>query len=80
MAVLTAEELQDIRQRMASKYPEINWRKKTINDASQAVEDQYVNVCRQHLIDAIEATVPGKFDDNQKRRIIRLWMKVRMEV
>jgi hypothetical protein len=79
MATLTADELQDIRQRMASKYAEQNWRKKHINDAAQAVEDQYTSVCRQHLMDAIEAAVPGKFDDNQKRRIVRLWMKVRME-
>lgn len=80
MAILTADELQDIRQRMAAKYPEINWRKKAINDASQAVEDAYVNTARQILIDAIEAASPGKFDDNQKRSIVRLWMKIRMEV
>jgi hypothetical protein len=79
MAVLTADELKEIRWRMAEKYDEVTWKKKQINDAAQAVEDEYVNVCRQMLVDAIEAAVPGKFDDAQKRRIVRLWMRVRME-
>lgn len=80
MAVLTDDEKKQIRQNLAD-YAEksatpITWTKPQVNQAAQVVEDDYNDLHKQELIDAIESALPGVFPIEIKRRIVRYWKKL----
>jgi hypothetical protein len=73
MAVLTTQELQELRQRMAQGFVPVTWTKGSINAALQAVIDRLELPSTQNAISGdIEAVAPGVFNGTQKRKIFVL--------
>jgi hypothetical protein len=68
MAILTPEELTELRQDLARGEPEINWNKAQANAGFQAVEDwEVANASKREA--AIETAIPGKFPSRLKKLI-----------
>lgn len=74
MAILTTEELADIRQNVAAKFNEINWDKPIINAALQAIEDWFEanKAAGSAAIDT--ATSPFIFTSPQKKLLFAYWL------
>ena len=75
MAILTAAQLTELRQRVqSSAAPNPAANKTQINLAIQAIEDYYETTARPGFGAAIETAVPGRFTPAQKKQIGKFWM------
>jgi len=77
--ILTANELSELRQRVAQKAGEkgvsVHWLKAQVNAALQAIEDRWVAAATQNALAAdIEAAAPGVFTASEKRYLLRYWL------
>jgi hypothetical protein len=74
MAVLTAQQLVEIRKKVAAKHLEVPWTKPTINAALQGIEDWFEGN-KGNLSTAINtASSPFVFTAAQKKFLIAYWL------
>lgn len=74
MAVLTANELVEIRKQVASSLSEVAYNKATINASLQAVEDWF-EANRASIASAIDtAASPFAFTASQKKKLVAYWL------
>ena len=74
MAILTADQLTELRQRFAATLATLGVTKAEVNAALQAVEDYFENTARAGFGAAIETAVPAKFTAAQKKRLVAYWL------
>ncbi len=74
MAVLSAEELAELRRRVRTSVGNVTWTKPQINAAVQATENWF-EANRSSLVSAIDtATSPHSFTGAQKKALVAYWM------
>lgn len=74
MAVLTPEELADLRRRVRRSVGDVSWTKPQINAALQAIEDWF-ELNRTLIVAAIDtASNPFTFTGPQKKALVAYWM------
>lgn len=76
MAILTAQQLAEIRQAFVNEFGVANQTKPVFNAAIQAIEDVFVSATLQNAIgNAINtATSPVVLTAEQKRLLVRWWL------
>jgi len=73
MAILTTDQLVQLRQMAAAEAATVTWTKPQVNAALQAIEDWW-EANRASLGTAIEAAAPGKFTVAQKKALGKYWL------
>lgn len=73
MAIMTPDELADLRRNCARERATVDYTKPQINAALQAIEDWW-EANRAALGAAIEAAAPGVFSPAEKRRLAKHWL------
>ena len=73
MAILTGDELAELRRAMAANGT-VTWTKPQINAALQAIEDWF-EANRVALGAAIEAAAPGLYNATRKKRLVAYWLR-----
>ena len=71
---LSNTQLAELRRQMASASEIVPWKKAVINAALEAIEDWF-EVNRVVLAQAIEAAAPGMFTIPQKKRLVAFWLE-----
>ena len=74
MAILTAQQLTELRQSYQTYNLQPTCVKTNINAAQQAVEDYFENSVKVPMAAAIEAAVPGVFSTAQKKALVKMWL------
>jgi hypothetical protein len=75
MAILTGDQLAELRRGIAGEAVSVNWSKSTANAATQAIEDWY-EAQRASLGAQIDsATSPFVFTNSQKKSLGKFWLK-----
>ncbi|MGI9489096.1 MAG: hypothetical protein ACR2RF_25065 [Geminicoccaceae bacterium] len=80
MAVLTAEELTELRQGAANDSITLAWTKTNINAALQAIEDWWETTAKLDAATEIETAAPGVFSNPEKKLIGKWWMKKKFDL
>lgn len=79
MAVLSSDQLTELRQKVASEVATVSWDKSQINAATQAIEDWFESN-RASLGAAINAaTNPFVFTNPQKLLLVKAWLRQKFE-
>lgn len=74
MAILSPEEMGELRSVMCRNTAAQNWDKAQINAALQAIEDRLRTAGTQNTLGSdIEAIVPGVFNAQQKQLLMGVW-------
>ena len=74
MAVLTSQELGELRSIMARNTASQSWTKPQVNAALQAIEDRMRLAATQTTIgNDIETAAPGVFNQAQKNQLFGVW-------
>lgn len=74
MAILTADQMTQIRNLVEKSGVPIDYRKTQINAAMQAVEDFFENTGKAAINNAIETACPMIFTAFQKKQIVKYWL------
>lgn len=74
MAVLTADQLAELRRENAAVVGTVTYTKPVINAGLQAIEDWF-EANRAGLGAAIEAAAPGAFNAAGKKRLVKFWLR-----
>lgn len=79
MAVLTSDQLCDIRRDLAREFAAVGYTKAEVNAALQAIEDWF-EANRASLGSAINAgTAPFVFTNPQKVALVKYWLRKKFE-
>ena len=74
MAILSETDLQAMRRHMCLNYSVQGWTKADINAALQALENRMTLQSTLDLLASdIESAAPGKFNSDQKFKILGIW-------
>lgn len=77
MAVLTAEQLVELRQGVQSEGDSATWKKADINAALQAIEDKWGAIQAVLSAEVDTATAPIVFSNAMKKKIGKYWLRQR---
>jgi hypothetical protein len=73
MATLTAQQLAELRRRLASNTSGYTWTKQDVNLALQTVEDWFESN-KSSLNTAVDAATGSKFSGPEKKLLIAYWL------
>jgi len=76
MAILTTEQLAEVRRKVSSEEDLITYTKNDINDALQAIEDWW-EANQAGLSSAIDTGTIFSFTNSQKKKIAKFWLQQR---
>ena len=74
MAVLTAIQLAELRQKMSNLFPAVNYNKATINAGLQAIEDWFEANKAAGSTALDTATAPYVFTAAKKKTLFAIWL------
>lgn len=77
MAVLSAEQLAELRQGVQGEGDPATWEKSHINAALQAIEDKWGEIQAALSVEIDAATTPVVFSNPMKKKIGKYWLRHR---
>lgn len=80
MAIITNEELSVLRKQFTEGIVPVTFIKAPINAALQAINDWFDKAAVQSSLNTdIEAAAAGVFTANQKKKLVKFWLRSRFE-